>query len=286
MALTMPAKTWEKGGSGNASTTSSTNNFFNFSKDSPFYEVSMKLAEEKAAKQTEEDNRKKYEEDEKRAKYYADNIESFTKTYNDIANYSSNYFDEWRSENDSNHIKSLYTSLNDHFTKLRDSITDNSYLKDNLSEDEYIRLERSVNAIGSSINDALEGINQTADVYAKYTDADSYNKHRRLSGMSSDELQEQIDALDKKSDYMSKLDSSYDTIKVMGDDVRTPTQEYKDYLKQAEADRVEFTSYKNNAKYREDVEKYGIDASSFDVRTLIATEGDASLGRAVVVSFE
>ena len=34
------------------------------------------------------------------------------------------------------------------------------------------------------------------------------------------------------------------------------------------------------------VEKYGIDASSFDVRTLIATEGDASLGRAVVVSFE
>ena len=34
------------------------------------------------------------------------------------------------------------------------------------------------------------------------------------------------------------------------------------------------------------VEKYGIDASSFEVRTLIATDGDASLGRAVVVSFE
>lgn len=34
------------------------------------------------------------------------------------------------------------------------------------------------------------------------------------------------------------------------------------------------------------VEKYGIDASTFEVRTLIATEGDASLGRAVVVSFE
>jgi len=34
------------------------------------------------------------------------------------------------------------------------------------------------------------------------------------------------------------------------------------------------------------VEKYGIDASDFAVRTVIATEGDASLSRAVVVSFE
>ena len=34
------------------------------------------------------------------------------------------------------------------------------------------------------------------------------------------------------------------------------------------------------------VEKYGIDASAFDVKTNIATEGDASLSRAVVVSFE
>jgi hypothetical protein len=34
------------------------------------------------------------------------------------------------------------------------------------------------------------------------------------------------------------------------------------------------------------VEKYGIDVSSFEVRTLIATDGDAALGRAVVVSFE
>ena len=34
------------------------------------------------------------------------------------------------------------------------------------------------------------------------------------------------------------------------------------------------------------VEKYGIDASSFEVRTLIAVDGDASLSRAVVVSFE
>ena len=34
------------------------------------------------------------------------------------------------------------------------------------------------------------------------------------------------------------------------------------------------------------VEKYGIDASAFEVKTLVATEGDASLSRAVVVSFE
>ena len=34
------------------------------------------------------------------------------------------------------------------------------------------------------------------------------------------------------------------------------------------------------------VEKYGIDVNAFDVRTLVATEGDASLGRAVIVSFE
>jgi hypothetical protein len=34
------------------------------------------------------------------------------------------------------------------------------------------------------------------------------------------------------------------------------------------------------------VEKYGIDASLFNVRTHIATEGDAALGRAVVISFE
>ena len=33
-------------------------------------------------------------------------------------------------------------------------------------------------------------------------------------------------------------------------------------------------------------EKYGIDASSFKVNTNIATEGDAALGRAVVISFE
>ena len=34
------------------------------------------------------------------------------------------------------------------------------------------------------------------------------------------------------------------------------------------------------------VEKYGIDASAFAVRTNIATDGDASLSRAVVISFE
>ena len=34
------------------------------------------------------------------------------------------------------------------------------------------------------------------------------------------------------------------------------------------------------------VEKYGIDASAFSVRTNIANEGDAALGRAVIVSFE
>ena len=33
-------------------------------------------------------------------------------------------------------------------------------------------------------------------------------------------------------------------------------------------------------------EKYGIDASSFEVRTNIVTEGDAALGRSVVISFE
>lgn len=281
----MPAKTWEKGGSGNASTTSSTNNFFNFSKDSPFYEVSMKLAEEKAAKQTEEDNRKKYEEDEKRAKYYADNIEPFTKTYNDIANYSSNYFDEWRSENDSKHIKSLYTSLNDHFTKLRDSITDNSYLKDNLSEDEYIRLEREVNAIGKSIDDAISGVMSASDVYAQYKDADSYNKHLRLSGMSSDELQEQIDALDKKSDYMSKLDSSYETSYVSSGDLMLPvptkvkTKEYDDFLKKTEAERVELTSYLNNAKYNENVKKYGVDPADMTYEEITAYLDNTGLAR-------
>lgn len=34
------------------------------------------------------------------------------------------------------------------------------------------------------------------------------------------------------------------------------------------------------------INEYGIDASSFEIRTLVATEGDASLSRAVVVSFE
>ena len=33
-------------------------------------------------------------------------------------------------------------------------------------------------------------------------------------------------------------------------------------------------------------EKYGIDASNFEVRQVIATEGDATLGRSVIVSFE
>ena len=33
-------------------------------------------------------------------------------------------------------------------------------------------------------------------------------------------------------------------------------------------------------------EKYGIDASDFKVNTNIATEGDAALGRAVIISFE
>ena len=60
------------------------------------------------------------------------------------------------------------------------------------------------------------------------------------------------------------------------------------------ADKKTGTAKRNNylcqkrAEYLQNlmVEKYGIDASAFEVRTLIATEGDASLGRAVVVSFE
>ena len=34
------------------------------------------------------------------------------------------------------------------------------------------------------------------------------------------------------------------------------------------------------------VEKYGIDASDFEIRTIVSTEGDAALNRAVVISFE
>ena len=60
------------------------------------------------------------------------------------------------------------------------------------------------------------------------------------------------------------------------------------------ADKKTGTAKRNNylcqkrAEYLKNlmVEKYGIDVSSFDVRTHIATEGDASLSRAVVISFE
>lgn len=58
MALTMPAKTWEKGGSGNASTASSSANSFTITKDNPLYEASLRLEKKKAeaaAKQLEED---------------------------------------------------------------------------------------------------------------------------------------------------------------------------------------------------------------------------------------
>jgi hypothetical protein len=34
------------------------------------------------------------------------------------------------------------------------------------------------------------------------------------------------------------------------------------------------------------IEKYGIDASDFEIRTIVSTEGDAALNRAVVISFE
>ena len=288
MALTMPMKTWEKGGSGNASTTSSNGNAFKFSKDSPFYDASVRLTEQKIAseaKKAEEDKRNKYEDDKAKAKYYTDNIGSFVKTYNDISDYSNGFFDNWKSQHDSKHTHSLYTSLQDNFTKLRDSVTDNSYLKDVLSEDEYIRLEREVNAIGKSISDAVESIKQTSDVYAQYKDADSYNKHLRLSGMSSDELQEQIDALDNKSDYMSKLDSSYETSYASSGDLMLPvptkvkTKEYDDFLKKTEAERVELTSYKNNAKYREDVEKYGVDPASMTYDEITAYLGNTGLAR-------
>jgi outer membrane protein OmpA-like peptidoglycan-associated protein len=51
--------------------------------------------------------------------------------------------------------------------------------------------------------------------------------------------------------------------------------------------RNEYLS-KKRAEYLQNLisEKYGIDASNFDVRKTIATEGDASLTRAVIVSFE
>lgn len=281
MALTMPAKTWEKGGSGNASTVSSSTNSFTITKDNPLYEASLRLEKKKAeaaAKQLEEDKRKKYEEDKAKAKYYADNIQPFVKTLNDVANQTGSFFDEWRNQNESNYTQGLYTSLNGHYTKLLDSVTDNSYLKDVLSEDEYIRLEREVNALGKSIEDTMAGVKSASDVYAQYKDADSYNKHLRLSGMSSDELQKQIDALDKKSDYMSKLDSSYDTIKVMGDDVLKPTKEYDDFRNQYEQDRVELTSYMNNAKYKEESEKYGVDpkSMSYEEITSLLTDGTLS----------
>lgn len=207
MALTMPMKTWEKGGSGNASTTSSVKSTFNFSKDSPFYEASTLIDEKNTARETEESKRKKYEEDKTKAKYYADNIGSFVKTYNDISDYSSGFFDSWKSQHDSKHTQSLYTSLQDNFTKLRDSVLDNSYLRDVLSEDDYNNAVKEINAIGRSIEDAMAGIKSASDVYAQYGNADDYDKHvRSAMNESLEDAKEKAKAEEEAKNALPEFD--------------------------------------------------------------------------------
>lgn len=231
MALTMPMKTWEKGGSGNASTASSATNSFVISKNNPLYEASLRLEKKQAEeneKQAEEEKRKKYEADKEKAKYYSDNIDSFVKTYNDISAHTGNFFDEWKNQNESSYTQGLYTSLNDHYTKLRDSVLDNSYLKDVLSEDEYIRLERDVNAIGKSIEDTMAGIKSASDVYANYNSADDYDKHVRLSGMYAEKQTKAEEEANNALPEFDRLAFENSLLSTQSDTVKTPARKPSD----------------------------------------------------------
>ena len=260
MPVEMRVTTMEKGGSGNASTNTigAKNNSYTLSESNPLYEASLRYKKKKEEELEQENQKKlseKRESDKKKAEYFSKTIQPFVSAYNQIVDATKGYFEGWQDERESAYTKGMFTSLQENLQKLKNSVSDNSYLQEVMSPDDYEKAISDLDLIGSSLSDAVDYVSNASSVYSQFSDADSYNKHTRLSGMSADDLQKQRDALDAsreaKKQGMTTLTSSRDQKKAL-DQLEEERPAY-------DAERALLTSYLNNAKYNEGVKKYGVD---------------------------
>ena len=255
MPVTMHVTTMEKGGSGNASTTASASTKTGFlqsiSKGSPYYEEAQKLLEDRRAKE-ESDKQKKGQ---RNAKYFSENIQPFVKTYDYVTGYIGNGIVNWSDQHKVNDYLGMYDSLSENYKKLQDAFVGNDYLRDSMSEEDYRKTSEAMDAIGKALEDGTAYVRQAGEVYGQFGNADEYNRHVQLSGMSADDLQKQRDALDAsreaKKQGMTTLTSSREQKKAL-DQLEEERPAY-------DSERALLTSYLNNAKYNEGVKKYGVD---------------------------
>lgn len=255
MPVTMSVTRTEKGGSGNASTTApaSTKTGFlqSISKDSPYYEDAQKILEDRRSKE-ESENRKKGQQN---AKYFSENIQPFVKTYDYVTGYIGNGIGNWSNQQKVNDYIGMYDSLSENYKKLQDAFVGNDYLRESMSEEDYKKASEAMDAIGKALEDGTAYVRQVGEVYGQFGNADEYNRHVQLSGMSADDLQKQRDALDAsreaKKQGMTTLTSSREQKKAL-DQLEEERPAY-------DAERALLTSYLNNAKYNEGVKKYGVD---------------------------
>lgn len=285
MPVEMRVTTMEKGGSGNASTNTikNTNNSYTLSESNPLYEASLRYKKKKEEQEEQENQKKlseKKESDKKKAEYFTKTIQPFVSAYNQVVDVSKGYFEGWQGEEDSKYTKGLFTSLQDNYNKLKDAVTDNSYLQEVMSPEDYEKTISDLDLIGNSLSDAVNYVSNASSVYSQFTDADSYNKHTRLSGMTSEELQKEIDALDKQISAMGNGDLFYDTMYVMGQPMKKSTEmseKYESNLAELEREKKELTSYRDAASLGENSKKYGVDPSKLSYEELTAYVNDGNL---------
>lgn len=285
MPVEMRVTTMEKGGSGNASTNTigAKNNSYTLSESNPLYEASLRYKKKKEEELEQENQKKlseKRESDKKKAEYFSKTFQPFVSAYNQIVDATKGYFEGWQDERESAYTKGMFTSLQENLKKLKNSVSDNSYLQEVMSPDDYEKAISDLDLIGSSLNDAVDYVSNASSVYSQFSDADSYNKHTRLSGMSADDLQREIDALDKKIGDMGSADSYYDTMYVMGQPMKKATEKSKKFendLTELERKKKELTSYRDTARLGENVKKYGVDPSKLSYEALTSYVNDKNL---------
>ena len=201
MPVTKPVIKLDEGGSGNASTTvsgnkSSVSGGYNFSPDSPFYASAQRLAESKRKKEQEA----KRKSDEKNAQYFSSNIQSFVRTVNDVSGHIGKAIGSWAPQQTVSDSLGMYDSLSENYKKLQDAFVGNDYLRESMSEEDYKKTSEAMESIGKALEDGTAYVRQVGEVYGQFGNADEYNRHVQLSGMSADDLQKQRDALDASRD--------------------------------------------------------------------------------------
>ena len=258
MPVTMHVTNSEKGGSGIASTTApvvAVKDPYALSKDNPFYNVANQLKKEREEKES----AAKKSKDKKNAQYFSSNIQSFVKSVNDVGGYVGKEIGSWSDQQKVNDYLGMYDSLSENYKKLQDAFVGNDYLRDSMSEEDYKKTSEAMDAIGKALDDGASYVRQAGEVYGQFGNADEYNRHVKLSGMSAENLQKMVDSLDAEREARDKSPASYEETLVAGDRVEIPTKAYEQFLKDSDAERVLYTSYLNNAKYNEGVKKYGVD---------------------------